>query len=319
MRTISTTKWSLSPAWQGAIWITISHTCFCGVNAIVRYLSGGADANIETLPVSVMQFFQNVFGTIFLLPIILKAQVGSFKVRFVGLHLSRIGASVLGVLLWYLSLKSMPMAECVALSFTGPIVGIIVASLWLGEKLTAQRIVAILLGLTGAFIISRPDLAFGEGHSFGLAAALPLVSALAIAMSKLLTRKLAMLGESPTVLTTYLLVLMTPVSLVPALFEWQTPSAGHWPWLILFGFFAACAHLSFTKAYELAEVTFLTPIGFSKFFINVLVGYLAFQEFSVEKSLWLGTMIVFASIIVLGLSTLPISIRFLNKKPGNSF
>lgn len=305
MHKTSTTPWSTpSTAWQGAFWITVSHTCFVGINAIVRHWSGGVDASIDSLPVPVIQFFQNVFGTVFLLPWILQARIGSFKIRYVGLHLTRIIAAVLGVYLWYLSLKAMPMAESVALSFTGPIVSIIAASIWLKEKINSQRLLAILLSLTGAFVISRPDLAFGDNaHAIGLAALLPLSSAFAIALSKLLTRKLTTLGETPTVLTTYLLLLMAPVSLIPALYEWTTPSVTHWPWLILLGALAAGAHLSFAKAYQLAEVTFLTPIGFSKFFINILVGYLAFSELPVEKSLWIGVATIFTSIAVLSYSS----------------
>ncbi len=305
MSKTSTTGWSApSAAWQGAFWITISHTCFSGINAVVRYLSGGVGTSIEALPVPMMQFFQNIFGTLFLLPWILQSRVGHFKVRYIRLHLMRIAASVLGVYLWYLSLKAMPMAECVALSFTGPIISIIAASIWLKEKINSQRLLAILLSLTGAFVISRPDLALGENsRAMGLAALLPLASALAIAFSKLLTRKLATLGETPTVLATYLLLLMAPVSLIPALYEWTMPSITHWPWLILLGALAAGAHLSFTKAYQLAEVSFLTPIGFSKFFINVLVGYLAFQELPLENSLWMGVATIFASVFILSCSS----------------
>ena len=300
-----TTPWSKpSAAWQGAFWIMLSHICFSVINAIVRHWSGGAGADIDSLPVPVIQFFQNVFGTLFLLPWILQGRIGIFKIRYVGLHLARIIASVLGVYLWYLSLKAMPMAESIALGFTGPIVSIIAASLWLKEKISSQRLLAILLSLTGAFVISRPDLAFGENtQAIGLAALLPLSSAFAIALSKLLTRKLTILGETPTVLTTYLLLLMAPVSLVPALYDWTTPNLSHWPWLILLGALAAAAHLSFTKAYQLAEVTFLTPLGFSKLFINFLVGYLAFSELPREKPLWMGVATILASIVVLSYSS----------------
>lgn len=304
MHKISTAHWSLA-SWQGAFWIIVSCACFSGINGIVRYWSGGVDSTIDILPVHVMQFFQNIFGTVFLLPWILKAGIGSFKIRHVELHLTRVFAAVLGVYLWYLSLKAMPIAESVALSFTGPIFTVITAWLWLKEQITPQRLLAILLSLTGAFIISRPDLALGENaHPLGLAVLLPLSSALAITVSKLLTRKLATLGETPTVLTTYLLLLMAPISLLPALFEWTTPSTIHWPWLILLGAIAAGAHLSLSKAYQCAEVTFLTPFGFSKFFINIIVGYLAFSELPVEKSLWIGTTTIFASIVLLGFSSL---------------
>jgi drug/metabolite transporter (DMT)-like permease len=304
MRKNSVTRWP-STAWEGAFWIVLSLTCFAGINGIVRYWSGGVDSAIETLPVHVMQFFQNIFGTVFLLPWILKTRVGSFKIRFVGLHMTRVIAAVLGVYLWYLSLKAMPMAESIALSFTGPIFTVIAATLWLKEKINTPRLLAILFSLTGAFIISRPDLAFnGNTHPIGFAVFLPLSSALAITINKLLTRKLATLGETPTVLTTYLLLLMAPISLLPALYEWTTPSPSHWPWLILLGALASGAHLSISKAYQLAEVTFLTPFGFSKFFINVLIGYLAFSELPLEKSLWIGTITIFASILILGSASL---------------
>lgn len=300
MHTTSTSQRSIA-SWQGAFWVIVSCACFSGINAIVRHWSGGVDPNIETLPVHVMQFFQNIFGTVFLLPWILRASAGSFKIRYVGLHLTRVIAAVLGVYLWYLSLKAMPMAESIALSFTGPIFTVIAASLWLKEKMSISRLLAISFSLIGAFVISRPDLALsGSTHPIGFAVLLPLSSACAIAMSKLLTRKLATLGETPTVLTTYLLLLMAPVSLLPALYEWTTPSVTHWPWLILLGALAAGAHLSFTKAYQLAEVTFLTPFGFSKFFINVVVGYLVFAEIPVAKSMWIGTATIFMSIVFLG-------------------
>lgn len=292
----------LSTAWQGAFWKIASCACFAGINGVVRYLSGGGGAlTLEALPVNVLMFFQNVFGTLFLLPWILKMGFGNLTTRHPGLHFIRVVTAVAGVYLFYLTLKVMPIAEGVALTFTGPILTVIGASFFLQEKIDAGRLLAILLSLTGAFVISRPDLAFSgnEAHPVGLAALLPLSSALALTFNKLLTRKLAGLGESPIALATYLLLLMAPVSLLPAVYEWVTPSLNHWPWLIMLGALAAAAHLSFAKAYKLAEVTFLTPFGFSKFFLSALVGYLAFAELPVSRSLWIGVTIIFMSILLL--------------------
>ncbi len=185
MHKTSTAPWfALSPAWQGAFWITISHTCFSGSNALVRYLSGGVETSLEALPVPVLQFFQNIFGTLFLLPWFFRARVGSFKVRYIGLHLTRIISAVLGVYLFYRSLKAMPMAESVALSFTGPILSIIVASVWLKEKITFQRLLAIIFSSTGAFFMSCPGLRLDENiPAIGLAAVRAFCSSLAIAFS----------------------------------------------------------------------------------------------------------------------------------------
>jgi drug/metabolite transporter (DMT)-like permease len=113
-----------------------------------------------------------------------------------------------------------------------------------------------------------------------------------LALSKLLTRKLVLLGAKPAPLTAILLLFMTPVSLPLALLDWQTPSALQWPWLLLLGLLAALSHLSFAKAYQLAEVTFLAPFGFSKFIVGTLIGYLVFAEFPNSWSLWIGMLII---------------------------
>ena len=289
-----------SPAFEGAFWKIFSCAAFAGINGIVRYFSkGSVDGSIEVLPVNVMMFFQNIFGALFLLPWVFKGGITQLKTQYPTWHVLRIVTAVLGIYLWYLSLQRMPIAEGVALTFTGPIFTVIAAWFLLSEKLTLKRSIAIFLCISGAFIISRPDLAFqGDTQSVGFAVLFPLGSALVLALSKVFTRKLGNLGEKPTTLAIYLLVGMVPVSLLPAVYEWVNPKLVHWPWLIVLGFLAAAAHLSFAKAYQLAEVTFLTPFGFSKFFLSMLVGYYLFGELPTE-SLWIGTLVIFSGILIL--------------------
>lgn len=294
-------KFKVPLVWQGVLWKLLSFAAFAATNGVVRYLSGGGSVAPDAiLPTHVIQFFQNVFGTLLLLPLLWPAGIRSLKTHYLGLHSVRVMTAVMGISLWYLSLKYLPIAEGLALTFTGPVFTVIGAYWMLGEKLTLQRFMAITLSIVGAYIISRPDLAFSgkENAGLGLAALLPLASALALAFSKLFTRKLANLGESPQSLATYLLLLMTPVSLVPALFEWTWPNAEHWHWLLLLGFFAAVAHWSFAKAYALAEVTFLTPFGFSKFLFSTFIGFYFFAEIP-SKALWIGLMVIGASIVLL--------------------
>jgi len=70
-------------------------------------------------------------------------------------------------------------------------------------------------------------------------------------------------------------------------------------WLVALGLLSAVAHMAFSKAYALAEVGFLTPFGFSKFFLSAALGFFAFHEFPEEWSMWFGTLIIFASILLL--------------------
>lgn len=292
----------LSPAWQGAFWKIFSCACFAGINGVIRYCSGGSGSEaLMSLPIPTLMFFQNLFGTLFLLPWVFKAGgIPSLSTRYPGLHMIRVITAVAGIYLLYMGFRYMPIAEGVALQFTGPIFTVIAACIFLKEKLSSLRLLSIILSLSGAFIISRPDTPFLNGYTIGWAALLPVGSAIVLVWSKLLTRKLGLLGETPISLATYLLLLMAPISLIPALYDWQMPTISHWPWLILLGALAAGAHWGFGKAYRLAEVTFLAPIGFSKFFFSMLVGYLAFAEWPNNGTLWMGILLIFGSIGLLG-------------------
>lgn len=289
-------------ALYGVFWKVFSCACFAGINAIVRYLSGGASIEIEhPLPTHVLMFFQNIFGSVFLILFLLHSSTRfSFSTRYLNLHVLRVITAVLGIALWYLTLQNMPIAMGVALSFTGPIFTILGARLFLKEYVTPQRGVAIFLSLVGAFIISRPDLAFlgKTSDSLGWLVLLPLSSAIALSFNKLLTRKLTTFGEKPETLATYLLVLMAPVSLVLAIPEWVTPLISQLPWLMALGLLSAGAHLSFGKAYSKAEVTYLTPFGFSKFLFSSCLGYLCFLEIPSFK-VWLGTLVIGFAIFLL--------------------
>lgn len=295
----------------GALWKLVSCAAFACMNGLVRYLSGGSEIGPEiALPTNVIMFFQNFIGAAILVPLLFKVKtqknnfpnVTSVKFSFSRhpfLHAMRVVSCVLGVSLFYLSLKYLPIAEAVALTFIGPVFSVLGAKLWLKENFGMSRLAAIFLSLIGAYIIARPDTAlFGGKLNFGWAILLPLCSALAFAFDKLLTRKLTQKGETAETLAMYLLFLMTPVSAIPALFNWVTPNINHLPWIFLLGGLAVLAQISFAKAYQYAEVSFLTPLSFSKFLFSTLVGIFIFSEFP-KSAVWVGISIIACSIILL--------------------
>ncbi len=292
--------------WEGGLWKIASCACFAVINGIVRYLTGGSsDPIADPLSIYVIVLFQNIFGTLFMIPWLTKKGLGSLKTYQPALHVIRVTAAVVGIGLWYLGLYYMPIAQAVALSFTGPMITVLGAKLLLNEELGWRRSLAMGLSFTGAFIILRPDAAiFGDtNQTLGIVALLPLLAAVAFACSKLSTRKLGTMGESAQTMTIYLLLMMTPFSLVPALFTWVTPSLHHWPWLILLGGCAAGAHFCLSKSFTKAEITFVTPFGFSKIMLSAAVGYFAFAEFPNSWSMWLGAAVIFASVVILSTGT----------------
>lgn len=290
--------------WQAIYWKCLSCACFAGINVIVRYLTKICPAGVLESEFVII-FFQNLFGTLFVIAAWLPGRLNTIQkfsiptVRYPLFHSVRIIAAILGIMLWYKSLKYIPITEALALNFTGPILTATGAWFILKEKLNSQRLLAVALSIIGAFIIARPDLALSTQSTLGWTILLPIGSAILISSSKLITRKLGTLGENPQRLTSYLLIFMTPLSLLLAIPEWKMPSLHHWPWLICLGLLARLAHLSFAKAYALAEVTFLTPFGFLKFFLSALLSYAVFNEFPTTPGVWLGILTIFASIAIL--------------------
>jgi drug/metabolite transporter (DMT)-like permease len=282
----------------GLVWKLVACFAFASVNAIVRYLTGGAHEISNPLSADVITFFQNIFAFCLMVPFIMRKGLGSLKTKreLLPKHCLRILSAVTGIICLYSAFAKMPMTQAVALQFVGPIFSVIMASVYLSERLNFYRILSIILALTGAFIISRPDHAIlGMSDSLGWYALLPLGSAITFAIAKILGRELGMKGESASLLSFYLIFFMIPASAIPALIHWVTPSWSQLGYLLLLGACGCLAHYSTSKAYCLAEVNFLTPYGFARIIFTAVLGYVLFQEFPTNSGLWVGFIFIMTS------------------------
>lgn len=294
-------KFNISFLWKGAIFKILACFFFAANNAVVKLLSLPS-ANGAALSSYQIAFLQNFFGFLILLPFILPRGVSKLKVILPSLHFYRVVTAVLGVVLWYMAISYMPMAQAVALSFTGPIFTVIGSRVYLKERISIFRASGILLGVIGAFIITRPDKAFyADENILNWTILLPLTSAIAFVAAKLIGRELGAKGESPENLTFYLLFLMAPISLLLAIPSWITPAPEQWLWIFLLGMLSALAHYTTSCAYKYAEVTFLTPLGFSKLMFTAGLGFIFFGELATSVSLWIGAFIIMVGTFCLSL------------------
>lgn len=233
-----------------------------------------------------------------MLPTFLFTRTLSISTNNLRLHLLRATFSICTLLIWYTALKYLPIVQVVALSFANIIFTLIGAILILKEKINNRRILAIILSIFGNYLIVRPD--YAATASFNFIVLLPIISAFFVAASKITAKILIQRGESPQIMTAYLLLLITPCALIPTLFNWQTPDIQHFPWLILLGLLLAIAQYTFSMAYKLADITFLMPFKFTKIIFGALISYFVFDELPQVWTLWLGIGIVIGSIVILG-------------------
>lgn len=304
---INITKPIRSKFLLGIFWKVLSCAAFAGINILVRYLSGSSLAIEQKLPTFVIMFFQNLIGTILLFIFIIKKDIKNINIfrklinsKNYTLHLTRILIATSGIALWYFSLTKMPVTQVVAISFISPILTILGAAIFLKEQISLNRNIAILLSLIGGFLITRPDLAI-QFDLFNWVAIFPICAALVFSIDKLITKKLISLQECPKLTTMYLLLLITPCSLIFAFLNnsWVMPVQSNWLPLIALGGLGAIAHVAFNKSLEAAEITLIMPYGITKILFSLILSYLVFAEAPQTFSLWVGIIIISFSTILL--------------------
>src|SRR3954464_7470563 len=116
---------------------------------------------------------RSVLGFVMLYPLIringgFAAMRTSRPLQHIGRNLVHYGAQ-LG---WFFALTLIPLGQVVSIEFTMPIWTAILASGFLGERLSGWKILAIVLGLVGVAVIVRPGIgAINPGQLIALAAA----------------------------------------------------------------------------------------------------------------------------------------------------
>ncbi|NBS03245.1 MAG: EamA/RhaT family transporter, partial [Rhizobiales bacterium] len=120
----------------------------------------------------------------------LRRQIKSEKMS---LHALRNGVHFLATYLWVLSLTLLPLATVFALEFTAPAWVCLLAVVFLGERLTASRVLAVVLGFLGVLTIIRPGVETFQASTLVILSA-ALCFSISIVTQKLLTKSDATYG-----------------------------------------------------------------------------------------------------------------------------
>lgn len=246
-------------------------------------------------------FFRNLFGLIALAPWLWRIGLRPFRTRNYALHGLRLMTNIAAMLLFFTAVTLAPLAQIVSLGFASPLFATLFAIVFLRERVRARRWTALVLGFVGTLLILRPGfqaLDAGSLMALGSAAAW----ALSIIVIKLLSRT-----ESPVDITAVAMVLLTPVSLLPALFVWQWPSPGQWLLLPLLGILGTVGHLAMAQAFQLADTSALMPLDFAKLIWAAAIGFFFFAEVP-DVWVWIGGAVVFASTIYIALREIRIRV-----------
>tara|TARA_B000000475_G_scaffold252222_1_gene229687 strand:+ start:108 stop:812 length:705 start_codon:yes stop_codon:yes gene_type:complete len=196
----------------------------------------------------------------------------------------------IGMIAGFIAFTLIPLAQATAISFTTPIFVTIGAALVLGEVIKLRRIIAIIIGFLGMLIIVQP----GSG-ALSVGVSLAFISAVAHSGNGLLVKKMTA-KESANAIVAWMVILIVPITIIPAILVWEWPGPETWIYLWLLAIFGTLGHLCFTRAFALAEITSLQPLEFIKLPMTALVAWLIFSEVPGYWT-WIGGIVIFSSTI----------------------
>ncbi|MBT3331159.1 MAG: DMT family transporter [Rhodospirillaceae bacterium] len=224
-------------------------------------------------------FMRYGFGTLLLLPMVLRLQKSDFEPKLVAGHFLRGFGHAFSVLLWFYAVTKISLADLTALSFTSPVFVTLGAFIFLAEKFSYRRLGGIIFAFIGAVVVLRPGI---EAISIGAIAIL--VASPFQAASSLLGKHLVRY-TSIYAMVFYLSLFVTLVSLVPTMFVWSTPSLHTCAMTFAAAVMATLAHFCWSKSFQIADLSFTQPGYYFTLLWAVAIGYFIYGE---VPDIWSG-------------------------------
>lgn len=233
-------------------------------------------------------FFRNLFGLVLIAPIALRSGLLPLRTQRMPMFCLRALLSMGAMSFWFSAIAYMPLAEATTLNFTVPLFGTVLAAIFLGEKVRKYRVAALIAGFCGVLIIIRPG-----SETMQLASLLPIAAAVCMASAGLTIKSLSR-TEAPTTILLYMMLLTTPMTLIPALFVWQTPGIEV---LLLMGagaFMANITQICNTNAFRVYDYSFVIGFNYLRLPFVVIIALVMFGEI---PEIWLvpGAVLIIGS------------------------
>jgi drug/metabolite transporter (DMT)-like permease len=271
----------MSPAIKGSLWMCLTVLSFVSMAVAGRELA-------HTMSPFETTALRALVGILTLTPIAAVRGFGIVRTRRIGMHVARNTVHFVGQVAWFYSLGVLALAMVTAIEFTMSIWAILLAALFIGEKIDGRRWLTVAVGFAGVLAILRPGIADVSPGALVMLMGAAFYGG-SIVMVRSLTRT-----ESAFAVVFYMSVVQFFLGVGVSAFDWTWPGWAQIPWLIAVGWAGLAAHYTFTRALSLAEVSVVSPIDLLRLPTTALVAFILYRE-SVGVWVWIGAAMVFGA------------------------
>ena len=211
-----------------------------------------------------------------------------------------IGTAAMG--LGFTALGLLPLPEATAISYTAPLLTVIFAAMFLGERIRAFRIIAVVIGLIGVVIVLAPRLTVASAEEASalkaMGAMAAVLGAVCAALAHVFIRKLVH-TETTSSIVFYHSVFGSALALVTLPFGWAMPDTAGFALLIGAGLLGGVGQILLTAAYREAEVSVIAPFDYVSMLFAIGLGYALFHEVPTLTMLSGAALIIAAGIVII--------------------
>ena len=261
---------------------------FAFMDSLLKFLTG----HYPTMQVSAMRGFASL--PFVLLPLLYKRSWAELKPVRWKLHLMRGLLSVFLLATFVYAIRALSLADAYSIFLCAPLLVTAMSVPILGEKVGWHRWLAISVGMCGVLVMLRPS----TSSLVTVGALAAFVSAIAYAISVVSVRVLSK-TDSNTSVVFWSMLIMTVVSTLLGLSEWQAIRVEHYGVIVATGALGALAVHLLTVAYRSAPASMIALFEYSALLWGVAIDWLAWDTLPGTRVYIGGSIVVMSGLYVI--------------------
>ncbi|MFT7387205.1 MAG: drug/metabolite transporter (DMT)-like permease [Candidatus Endobugula sp.] len=195
---------------------------------------------------------------------------------------------------FFLSIKSNPIPNALALLFVSPLIVTLLSPFILGETFGLRRLLATLFGFAGVLIVLQPN-----SDEFQPSLLYALIAGMSYALYILVTRKVS--TSSSPLMTLFYTAVVGSVAITPWVsLVWVPVDSEAILMFAAIGMIAATGHFLLILSCQYAPASLVAPFNYTEIIVATMLSYLFF-DYLPNAVVWLGISIICVSGIYISL------------------
>jgi drug/metabolite transporter (DMT)-like permease len=267
---------------QGICFLMLAYMCFASLNIIGKTLYA---ANIDPF---IITFYRSFFCVLLTSPFVAFMLYRGYKLRLAKINLYKGIVDFLSLPTWVMAVSYMNIPEAVGLTYLTPIITAILAIIFLKDRLTFEKWTVMAVGLTGAYIILKPDF-----NNFNYYSIYALTTCILWAVGNIMTKNLANNQHPiPIVFLTNIVIMFCALPFFATHPYWPKPN--ELALCLLFSIFAASGYLFLSYAYRCTNISNLLPYDYFRLIFATILAYIFLGQL-IDGSTIIGSALIFVS------------------------